>query len=52
MVELVQDLLEAVEEGESAEDADRLLGPYLLVVLVLSVPELSFEASGALFVEE
>ena len=52
LIKLVEDLLEAIKEGELAEDADSLLRPNLLMILVLCVPELSFEASRALLVEE
>jgi len=44
-------LLEAVKEGKSAEDADCFLRPYLLMVLILGMPQLALKAPWALFVE-
>jgi hypothetical protein len=52
LIELVEYLFEAVEEGVATRDHNGFLRPNMVVVFKLGVLQLAFESSGACLVEE
>ena len=51
LVEFVEHLLEAIKKGVATHDANCFLCPYGIVILMLRISQLSFEAARALLVE-
>ena len=52
LIQFVEHLLKAIEEGKAAHYADGFLRPNIVVILKLGMLELTFESSRTLLIEE